>query len=68
MELLGCRHIYDRSSMLGPMSDLDIASADKRVILTGLQITDLIARPIEFKTLRPDQPNRAYGIIDNKLR
>lgn len=42
--------------------------ADKKTISTGLQIADLIARPIGLRILRPDQPNRAYDIIAKKLR
>lgn len=33
----------------------------------GLQISDLIARPIGIRVLRPRQPNRAYEIIKTKL-
>lgn len=34
---------------------------------TGLQLADLVVRPIALKKLRPDQPNRAYEIIKPKL-
>lgn len=34
---------------------------------TGLQLADLVARPIALKQLRPDQPNRAYETIKPKL-
>lgn len=34
---------------------------------TGLQLADLTARPIALKTLRPNQPNRAFEIIEPKL-
>ena len=34
---------------------------------TGLQLADLMARPIALHTLRPEQPNRAYEIIEPKL-
>jgi len=33
---------------------------------TGLQIADLVARPIAINYLRPDQPNRSWEIIKNK--
>jgi hypothetical protein len=33
----------------------------------GLQLTDLVARPIGIKHIRPQQPNRAYDIIHAKL-
>ena len=35
---------------------------------TGLQLADLIARPVGIKVLRPDQPNRAYDIVAGKFR
>jgi hypothetical protein len=33
----------------------------------GLQLADLIARPIGIKTLQPEQSNRAFDIIAQKL-
>ena len=33
----------------------------------GLQLADLIARPIGLKVLRPEQPNRAFDIISPKF-
>ncbi len=65
---LAFRRICDKGGMRGPMPDLDIVFADKQVNSAGLQIADLIARPIGVKTLRPEQPNRAYEIIDTKFR
>ena len=35
---------------------------------TGLQIADLIARPIALHELRPHQQNRAFNIIKPKLK
>ncbi|MFN5352230.1 MAG: DUF3800 domain-containing protein [Alphaproteobacteria bacterium] len=40
----------------------------KRSNSSGLQLADLIARPIGLKYLRPDQDNRAFEIIRNKLK
>jgi hypothetical protein len=34
----------------------------------GLQLADLVARPIGIKMLRPTQPNRAYEVLAKKLR
>lgn len=45
----------------------EIVMADKKTISTGLQIADLVARPIGIRTLRPEQPNRAYDIIERKF-
>lgn len=40
--------------------------ASKKVNSTGLQIADLVARPIGLHSLRPDQTNRAYEILATK--
>ncbi len=50
------------------MPDLSIVFADKKVNSTGLQLADLTARPIGLKIVRPDQPNRAFDIIEQKIR
>ena len=35
---------------------------------TGLQLADLMARPIALNYLKPGQPNRAFEIVKTKLR
>ncbi len=45
----------------------EIVMADKRVNSSGLQIADLVARPIGLSVLRPGQANRAYEIIEQKF-
>jgi hypothetical protein len=47
---------------------VDLLMADKKTITTGLQLADLVARPIGLHVLRPGQPNRAYELIELKLR
>ena len=42
--------------------------ASKGTNSTGLQLADLIARPIGRHVLKPQQANRAYEIIEKKLR
>ena len=32
----------------------------------GLQIADLVARPLTLKYLRPEQSNRTYQILESK--
>lgn len=34
----------------------------------GVQLADLCARPVGIRTIRPEQPNRAYEIIRAKIR
>ena len=41
---------------------------DKRSNSSGLQLADLMARPIGLKVLRPLQPNRAFELLQPKLR
>ena len=47
---------------------VDIILADKKTISTGLQLADLVARPVGLRILRPAQHNRAYEIIEKKFR
>lgn len=47
--------------------DWRIRFCDKRSNSSGLQLADLIARPIGLHYLKPDQPNRAYDVIRNKV-
>jgi hypothetical protein len=50
------------------MPNLDIRFMDKKHNSTGLQIADLVAYPIARHTVDPAQPNRAYDIVERKLR
>ena len=36
-------------------------------VQTGLQIADLVARPIGMAILKPDQSNRAVDVLKHKL-
>lgn len=45
----------------------DLVFADKKTNSTGLQVADLLARPIGLKILRPEQSNRAFEIIEKKF-
>lgn len=51
----------------GPLEGFNLVFADKKCNSTGLQVADLIARPIGLNVLRPDQPNAAFDIIRRKL-
>lgn len=50
------------------IAGFDIHFVDKKANLPGLQIADLVARPIGRHVLNPEQSNRAYQIIETKLR
>lgn len=45
----------------------EIVMANKQVNSTGLQIADLLARPIGLSVIRPEQANHTYGIIEKKF-
>lgn len=47
---------------------VDLRFADKKTITTGLQLADLVARPIGLHVLRPAQVNRAFEMLKPKLR
>jgi hypothetical protein len=44
----------------------ELVFVDKRSNSSGLQLADLVARPIALNVLKPDQPNRAFDIIRRK--
>lgn len=61
------RRICDGASCAGAVNCLDILFADKKMNSSGLQLADLVAKPIGMHVLKPDQPNRAFHIIVTKL-
>jgi hypothetical protein len=61
------RRIRDGENATGGRLPFDIIIADKKVNCAGLQVADLLARPIGMSRLRPDQPNRAFEVIRDKL-
>lgn len=54
------RRIRDGDNTTGAVLPFDIVIADKKVNCAGLQLADLLARPIGMSVLRPGQPNRAF--------
>jgi hypothetical protein len=62
------RRIADGRNALGKMPNLDIRFMDKKHNSTGLQEADLAAHPIARHVINPDQVNRGFEIVRNKLR
>lgn len=62
------RRICDGSNFMNRRLCLDIVMSPKESNAPGMQLADLIARPIGIKTLRPTQINRAYEILETKFR
>ena len=63
------RRICDGHNPHGPRKlPFEIVMAGKACNSSGLQLADLIARPIGRKIIKPDQENRAYDILETKFR
>jgi hypothetical protein len=62
------RRVCDGHNAAEQRFPFEIVLADKRCNSAGLQVADLVARPIGRKILDPDQANRAYEILEPKLR
>ncbi|WP_076418070.1 DUF3800 domain-containing protein [Colwellia sp. UCD-KL20] len=62
------RRLLDQSNINGMAESLDIIFADKKVNSTGLQLADMVARPIGRHIMEPTQVNRAFEIIEKKFR
>jgi hypothetical protein len=62
------RRIVDGANKMGKMPNLEIRFMDKKHNSTGLQVADLVAYPIARHVIKPDQPNRAYELIEGKIR
>ncbi|KTD71854.1 hypothetical protein Lste_0139 [Legionella steelei] len=61
------RRVCDGSNYWGVRLPFDMILADKKTNSCGLQLADLIARPIGRYTLDPKQENRAYHLIEKKF-
>ena len=61
------RRIMDRTNMRGMPQTLNFLCVSKQVNSPGLQVADLVARPIGIHDLRPNQPNRAWEILRDKV-
>lgn len=45
----------------------EVIFADKKTNSTGLQLADLVARPIGLSVVKPTQPNRAFEVLKRKF-
>jgi hypothetical protein len=61
------RRICDGNNRLSISLPFEVLFSDKKVMSTGLQLADLVARPIGLKTLRPEQENRAFDVLEPKF-
>ena len=61
------RRICDGNNATNKNLPFDVVFADKKTNLTGLQVADLVARPIGINYIRPNQPNQAFEILRRKF-
>lgn len=62
------RRIKDGSNYKNEKMACEIKFARKGGCHAGMELADLIARPIGVKILRPRQENRAWDVIEKKIR
>ncbi len=65
---LAFRRVCDGANVLHKPFPFRLVMIPKSSNSAGLQLTDLMARPVALNHLRPAQPNRAFDIIRTKLR
>jgi hypothetical protein len=61
------RRLCDGNNRLGIVLPFDILFSDKKAMSSGLQLADLVARPIGLNVLRPEQSNRAFDVLKRKF-
>jgi len=61
------RRVCDGANYRNASLPFEIVFAGKPINSCGLQLADLTARPVGRHVINPDQPNRAYAIIEKKL-
>ncbi|OFI33913.1 DUF3800 domain-containing protein [Alteromonas lipolytica] len=61
------RRICDGNNRLNIPLPFEVIFSDKKVMSSGLQLADLVARPIGLYTFKPEQPNRAFEILRRKF-
>jgi hypothetical protein len=61
------RRMCGGANRLGIQLPFDIVFATKQVNSTGLQLADLVARPIGMSVLRAGQENRAFDVLKRKF-
>lgn len=65
---LAFRRICDGKNALRRKLPFELVMIQKSANSTGLQLADLVARPVGIKVLRSEQANRAYDIVSGKFR
>ncbi len=61
------RRFCDARQNTGKKMPFDVVFVDKKANSPGLQLADLVARPIGLNYVRPNQPNRTFGVLEKKF-
>lgn len=61
------RRMCDGANKLGKPLPFDIVFGDKKVNSTGLQLADLVARPVGMSLVKRGQENRAFEVLRKKF-
>jgi len=61
------RRYADGENAYNAKLPLELIFAGKQINSAGLQLADLVARPVGLSLIRPQQTNRAFQIIEKKL-
>jgi hypothetical protein len=61
------RRVCAGENKFGKPLPFEIVFADKKTNSSGLQLADLVARPIGLSVVRPEQPNRAFEVLKRKF-
>ena len=61
------RRICDGNNTRGIQLPFEVLFSDKRAMSSGLQLADLVARPVGLRVLRPGQANRSFDVLKHKL-
>ena len=61
------RRICDGNNASNRQLPFDVVFADKKTNLVGLQLADLVARPVGLNYIRPAQANQAFDMLRKKF-
>ncbi|MBL0607094.1 DUF3800 domain-containing protein [Aeromonas caviae] len=61
------RRICDGANTGNRPLPFEVIFADKKTNLAGLQLADLVARPVGLSQVRPDQANQAFDMLKRKF-
>lgn len=61
------RRICDGNNASNRRLPFDVVFADKKTNLAGLQLADLVARPVGLSYIRPQQANQAFDLLKRKF-